>query len=191
MVNVKLSRQVELHSSKAILEMWCLVWHDFHWPTIGLDGSSPSPASNIWVPAALLPHLTPESPLGSNSWIKPDKDCCCCLVAQSCLTLCDLMDCSTPGFPVLHHLPELAQTYVHWVSDDELVRWVMPSTHLILCHPLLLLPSIFPNIRVFSNESALHVRWLKYWSLNFSVSPSNELSGLISFRIDGFDLLAV
>ena len=103
--------------ANAILEMWCLVWHDFHWPTIGLNDSSPSPASNIWVPAALLPHLTPESPLGSNSWIKPDKDCCCCLVAQSCLTLCNLMDCSTPGFPVPRHLPELAQTYVHGVSD--------------------------------------------------------------------------
>ena len=97
--------------------------------------------------------------------------------------LCNPLDYSTPGFPVLHHLLELAQTH-----STELV---MSSNHLVLCHPLLLLPSIFPNIRVFSNESALHVRWLKYWSLNFSVSPSNELSGLISFRIDGFDLLAV
>ena len=70
------------------------------------------------------------------------------------------------------------------------IELVMPSNHLLLCHPLLLLPSIFPR-RVFSNESALHVRWLKYWSFSFSISPSNEYSGLISFRIDWFDLLAV
>ena len=68
---------------------------------------------------------------------------------------------------------------------------VMPSNHLILCHPLLYLPSIFPSIRVFSNESVLHIRWLKYWSFNFSISPSNEYSGLISFRIDWLDLPAV
>ena len=68
---------------------------------------------------------------------------------------------------------------------------VMPSNHLILCHPLLLLPSIFPNIRVFSNESALHIRWPKYWSFSFSISPSNEHPGLISFRMDWLDLLAV
>ena len=91
------------------------------------------------------------------------------------------MDCSTPGFPVLHHLLEFAQTHVHWFGD---------AIHLILCHPLLL-PSIFPSIRVFSNESALHSRWPKYWSFSFSISPSNEYSGLISFRIDWFDLLAV
>ena len=67
----------------------------------------------------------------------------------------------------------------------------MPSNHLILCHPLLLLPSIFPSIRVFSNESVLHIRWPKYWSFSFSISPSNEYSGLISFRMDWLDLLAV
>ena len=118
-----------------------------------------------------------------------DVDFCvaCCSLAQSCLTLCDPMDCSTPGFP--HHLPELAQL-MSIVS-------VMPSNHLILCCPLLLLPSVFPSIRVFSNESALRIRWpqyalrmnLAYW--NFSISPSNKYSGLISFRIDWFDLLAV
>ena len=88
-----------------------------------------------------------------------------------------------PGFPVHHQLPELTQTHVH--------RSMMPSNHLILCCPLLLLPSIFPSIRVFSNESVLHIRWLKYWSFSFSISPSNEYSGLISFRIDWLDLLAV
>ena len=92
------------------------------------------------------------------------------------------MNCSTPGFFVHHYLPEFAQT--------QSIELVMPSNHLILCHPLLLLPSIFPTIRVFSNESALCVRWPKYWSFTFSISPSNEYSGLISFRIDWFDLLA-
>ena len=71
------------------------------------------------------------------------------------------------------------------------IEWVMLSNHLILCHPVLLLPSIFPSIRVFSNESALHIRWPKYWSFGFSISPSNEYSGLISFRMDWLDLLAV
>ena len=101
-------------------------------------------------------------------------------VAQSCPALCNPMDCSTLGFPVHHQLLEPTQTYVHHV---------MPSNHLILCHSLLLLPSIFPSIRVFSNESVLHIRWPKYWS--FSFSPSNEYSGLISFRIDWLPLLAV
>ena len=93
------------------------------------------------------------------------------------------MDCSTPGFLVLHHLLELAQTHVHWVSDA-----IHPS------HPLLspsLLPSIFSSIRVFSSESALRIRWAKYWSLSFSISLSNEYSGLISFRIGWLDLLAI
>ena len=80
-------------------------------------------------------------------------------------------------------LPELTQTHVHWA--------VMPSNHLILCHPLLFPPSVFPSIRVFSNESALHIRWTKYWSFSFSISPSNEHPGPISFRMDWLDLLEV
>ena len=104
-------------------------------------------------------------------------------VAQSCLTLCDHMDCSTPGLPVHHQLLESTQTHVHWV--------VMPSNHFILCHSHLLPPSIFPSIRVFSNESVLHIRWPKYWSFSFSISPSNEYSGLISSRMEWLDLLAV
>ena len=104
-------------------------------------------------------------------------------VAQSCLTVCDPMDCSILGFSVLHYLPELAQTHVHRVDDA--------IQYLILYHPLLLLPSIFPRIRVFSNESLLCIRWPKHWSFSFSISPSNEYSGLTSFRIDWFDLLAV
>ena len=93
------------------------------------------------------------------------------------------MDCSIPGFPVLHCLLEFAQT--------PSIESVMPSNHLILCCPLLLLPSIFPSNRVFSSELALHIRWPKYWIFSFSISPSNEYSGLISFRINWLDLLAV
>ena len=93
------------------------------------------------------------------------------------------MDCSMPGFPVIHHLQGLLKLMS--------IELVMPSTHLILYHLLLLLPSIFPSIRVFSNESALCIRWPKYWSFSFSISPSNEYSGLISFTIGWFDLLAV
>ena len=104
-------------------------------------------------------------------------------VAQSCPTLCNPTDCSTPGFPVHQQLLELAQTHVH--------ELVMPSNHLILCRPLLLLPSIFPSIRVFSSESVLHIRWPKDWNFSFSISPSNEFSGLISLRIDWLDLLEV
>ena len=97
-------------------------------------------------------------------------------VARSCPTLCNPMDCRTPGLPVHHQLLEFTQTHVHRVGD--------PSNHLILCHPLLLLPSIFPSIRVFSNELALPIKWLKYWSFSFSISSSNEYSGLTSFRMD-------
>ena len=91
------------------------------------------------------------------------------------------LNCSMPGYPVLHHLLEFAQTHVHWVSDA-----IQPSH---LCRPLRLLPSLFPSIRVFPSEPALHIRWPKDWS--FSISLSSEYSGLISFRIDWFDLLAV
>ena len=104
-------------------------------------------------------------------------------VAQSCLTLCDPMDSSTPGLPVHHQLLECTQTHVHWVGDA-----IQPS---IICHPLLLPPSVFPNNRVFSNESVVHISWPKYWSFNFSISPSSEYSGLISCRMDWLDLLAV
>ena len=104
-------------------------------------------------------------------------------VTQSCLTLCDPMNRSTPGLPVHHQLLEFTQLMP--------IESVMPSSHLILCCPLLLLPPIPPSIRVFSNESALRIRWPKYWSFSFSISPSNEHPGLISFRMDWLDLLAV
>ena len=97
-------------------------------------------------------------------------------VAQSCLTLCDPMNCSTPGLPVHHQLLEFTQL----MSMES----VMPSSHLILCRLLLLLPPIPPSVRVFSNESALRMRWPKYWSFSFSIIPSKEIPGLISFRMD-------
>ena len=105
-------------------------------------------------------------------------------VARSCPTLCNPMNCSTPGFPVHPPTPGV-------YSKLMCIKSVMPSSHLILCHPLLLLPPILPSSRVFSNESTLRMRWPKYWSFSFSISPSNEYLGLISFRIDWLDLLAV
>ena len=101
-------------------------------------------------------------------------------VTQSCLTLCDPMNRSTPGLPVHHQLPEFTQTHVHRVSDA-----------IQLCRPLLLLPPIPPSIRVFSSESTLHMRWPKYWSFSFTIIPSKEIPGLISFRMDWLNLLAV
>ena len=99
--------------------------------------------------------------------------CCCCSVAKSCLALCDRMDCSTPGFLFF----TLIQSLLKLISTES----VIPLNHLILCHPLLLLPSILSSIRVFSSKSTLCNRWPKYWS--FSISPSNEYSGLISFSL--------
>ena len=93
------------------------------------------------------------------------------------------MNRSTPGLPVHHQLPEFTET--------QSTESVMPSSHLIRCHPLLLLPPILPSIRVFSNESTLRMRWPKYWSFSFSIIPFKEIPGLISFRMDWFDLLAV
>ena len=108
---------------------------------------------------------------------------CCCLVAQSYLTLCDPWT-------------EASQASLSFAISQTLltlrsIESVIPPNHLILCHPLLLLPSVFPSIRVFSKESLLHIRWPKYWSFSFSISPSNEYLRLISFRLDWLDLLAV
>ena len=107
----------------------------------------------------------------------------CCSVAQSCPTLCDPIHCNTQAslsFPISWSLLKLMS-----------IELVMPSNHLILCRPLLLLPSIFPSIMVFSDESVLRIRWPKYWSFSFSISPSNKYTGLISFKIGWFEPLAV
>ena len=104
-------------------------------------------------------------------------------VAQSCPTLCDPMNRSTLGLPVHYQLPEFTRLMS--------IESVMPSSHLILCCPLLLLPPIPPSIKVFSSESTLRMRWPKYWSFSFSIIPSKEIPGMISFRMDWLDLLAV
>ena len=98
---------------------------------------------------------------------------------------------ATPWTTEVHFSPSLSFTISRCLLKFISIRSVMPSNHLILCHPLFLLPSIFPSIRIFSNASALHTRWPKYWSFHFNISPSNEYSGLISFRTDWFDILAV
>ena len=110
--------------------------------------------------------------------------CCCCSVIQLCLNLCDTMDCST-------HQTFLSFTISWGLLQLMSIEPVMLSNHLILCCPILFLLSIFPGIKVFSSELALHIRWPKHWSFSFSISPYNEYSGLISFRIDWFDLLAI
>ena len=129
----------------------------------------------LWKRASHISSISLEKTISSLHFL-------CCSVFKSCLTLCHPMDCSTSGFPVLQCLPEFAK----FMS----IELVMPSNHFILYCPLLL-PSIFPSIKVFSSESALHIRWPSYWSFSFSISPSSKYLGLISLRIDGFDLLAV
>ena len=107
---------------------------------------------------------------------------CCCSVAKLCPTLCNPMNCSTPGFPVLHYFLEFAQTHVHWVDDAILLSSsVVPFS----C------PQSFPSIRVFSSELTLHIRWSKHWSFRFSISLFSEYSRSISFRIDWLALPAV
>ena len=137
------------------------------------QGSNPCLLSCLHWQAGSLPTAPPGKP-------------CIYSVQFSCSVVSDSLrprDCSTPGLPVHHQLRGLLKL-MSIVS-------VMPSNHLILCHPLLLLPSIFPSIRVSSSVSFLHIKWPKYWSLSFNIGYSNEYSGLISFRMDWLDLLAV
>ena len=146
------------------------------------------------VPSSVLPQILdlfktlnfsfPKTNTHTHTHTPPPHINCCCHVAQLCLTLCNSMDCSTWGrLPCPSPSPSLLKL--------KSVESVMPSNHLILCGPLFLLPSVFPSFSIFSNESALRIRWPKYWSFSFSISPSNEYSGLFSFRIDWFDLLGV
>ena len=165
---VTLFRSMIKWSRKIILALW--VWGSLvHWTKASvLNWCQGGRANSQWMSTAWVVYLTKMS--------------CCCSVAKSRLTLCNPMDCSMPGSSGLHYLSDIAQIHVSWVSD---------AIYLILCHPLLLLPSIFPSIKVFSSESALRIRWLKCCSFSFIVSPSNEYSGFIFFRIDWFDLLEV
>ena len=127
--------------------------------------------------------ITPLLTMPQNSPFLWSKDvCCCCSITKSCPTLHDPMDYSMPGLSITN-----SQNLLKLMS----IKSVMLSNHLVLYHPLLLPPSVFPSIRLFSSESTLRVRWPKYWSFSFSISPSNEYSGLISFRMDWWDLLAV
>ena len=145
-----------LYCSSALAHGYCShfssstprIWHFRYSSNFSRLPSEKSPSPHLSEP------LRRESNLLSKTKTKASS------VAQSCLTLCNPMDCSTPGLPVHHQLLELAQTHVHWVGDA--------SNHFILCLPLLLLPSIFPSIRVFSNESVLRIRWPKCWSFKFS-----------------------
>ena len=139
--------------------------------------------SSEWLPMIVSSQKTPSSSPWLPEWFHISQPSVGSVQSSHSVISNSLwpLDCSMPGFPVLHY---------PWVKLTS-IESVMPSNHLILCHPLLFLPSIFPSTRVFSNESVLRIRWPKYWSFSFSISPSNEYSGLISFRMDWLDLLAV
>ena len=142
---------------------------------VGVDVHLEMQAESVWSSAPFPPYpaLTP---------LLQHVHCCCCSLPKSCPTL------ATP-WTVAHQAPlsfSVSRSLLKFMSTES----VMPSDHLIFCCPLLLLPSIFPSNRVFSNEWALRLRWPKYWSFSFRISPSKEYSGLISFRIDWFDLFA-
>ena len=139
------------------------------------------------IPLSLLPNYLPKASVPNTLRINSQQvNRRVVVVVQSLshVRLYNPMDCSSPGFPVLHHLPELAQTHVHWVSGG-----IQPSHPLSSPSPPAF--SLSQHCGVFSNESALLIRWPKYWSFNFNISPSNEYAGLISFRMDWFNLLAV
>ena len=149
-------------------------YSEHHLPATTSRPTSRSPLVSMqpfWITTS--PYLTTPLLLAGSNY---------CSVAQLYPTLCDPMDCSMPGFPVLHYLPAFTQTHIHWVGD--VIQPSYPRGPLVL-----LLPSIFPSIRVFSKESILPIRWPKYRSLSFNISPCNEYSWLISYRIDQFDLL--
>ena len=125
-----------------------------------------------------MKYLPFETQMQEQTFGLTGRNCCCCSVAQSCLILCNFTDCSTPVFPAVHHLPELAQTHVHWVRDA-----IQPSKPLPSPSPPAL---IFPSIRVFPSELTLRIMYPEYWSFSFGIGPSNECLGLIFFRIVRF-----
>ena len=148
-----------------------------------LDKSMATHSSPLaWsIPWTEEPGYSPWDDWATNTFtsFKSKLKMSCCSVAKSCSTLCNPMDCSVPGFPLLYYHPEFAGNHIHWVGDA------------IFCHSLLLLPSILPSVRVFSGELAPCIRWPEYWSFSFSINPSSEYSGLISLWIDWSELLAV
>ena len=166
-------------SIEASASAWVLPMNIQGWFPVGLTGLISlwyMGLSRVFSNTTIQKHqfFGPQPSLCSNShiwtWVL-EKPCRCCSVTQSYSTFFDPLDWSMPGFPVHHQLSELTQTHS--------IESVTPSNHLILCCPLLLLPSILPSIRVFSNESVLRIRWTKYWSFSFSTSPSSDYSGLI------------
>ena len=203
-MNVSLNAIVWTHESWIVLYLsrifLCLVlagagfsWlmHSDHVYVFNLTGMGEEGVQDLYLERCFITICSSHFPLCFCSFLSLLLDCQLpegrshqfSSVTQLCPTLCNPTDCSTPGFPVHHQLLEFAQTHS--------IESVMPSNHLILCQPLLLLSSIFPRLRGFFNESVLRIRWPRYWSFCFSISSSNEYSGLISFRMDWFDFLAV
>ena len=179
------SQESDRPPSPVLSRCWYLkVWHWFR--SSQKESFHAKNQGCVLYHAKYLVKLSPTTYLEryeSSLWFwKQSKYLVLTSVAKSCPTLCDPEDWSTPGFPVHHQLLEFTQTHI---------ESVMSSSHLILCRPLLLLLPIPPSIRVFSNESVLCMRWPKYWSFSFSIIPSKEHPGLISFRMDWLDLLAV
>ena len=151
------------------------------WPPVKIPACDGQVETQVWITEDSVDMQIHEGYF-ARSWICNWN--CCCSVTRLCPTLWDLTDCRTTGLSLSF---TVSRTLIKLMSIES----VMPSNHLILCYPLLLLTSIFPRIRVFSNESVLQIRWPKCWSFSFSISLSNEYLGLISFRTDWFGLLAV
>ena len=169
------------------------------------QGSNPCLLHLLHWQVSSLPLVPPEKP-NVNTWVLKSEGRSVSQIEETVEETGDIQSLSSVQFSSLQLLSHVRLFATPWTAACQAslsitnsrslpklmsIESVMPSSHLILCHPLHLLPSIFPSIRVFSNESALHIRWPKYWSFSFNISPSNEYPGLISFRMDWFDLLAV
>ena len=169
----------EIHDETNLNFKHCMMLRTHHWIDMHIVIGRESANAKLWFKLSTLKNNKENARLYFNDLLRDQFSS----VAQSCPTLYNPMDCSTPGFPVLHYLSESAWTHVHWVGDA-----IQPSHPLSSPSPP---GSIFPRIRVFSNESVLHIRWPKYWRFSFSISSSNEYSGMISFRMEWLDLLPV